>query len=101
VTLHVRASHGDPLSLLPLVPAAVREVDPAIAISRPQRLRGLFDLSIASQHMMATLVGLFGSIALVLASVGLYGVMATSPGNGAGKSGSAWHSVPSDGQSCR
>jgi predicted permease len=76
VTLHVRAAHGDPLALLPLVRTAVREVDPAIAISRPQRLRSLFDQSIAAQRMMATLVGLFGGIALVLAAVGLYGVMA-------------------------
>ena len=76
VTLHVRAAHGDPLALLPFLRAAVRHVDPAIAIARPQRLRNLFDQSIASQRMMATLVGLFGSIALVLASVGLYGVMA-------------------------
>ena len=76
VTLHVRAAHGDPLALLPFVRAAVRHVDPAIAIARPQRLRSLFEQSIASQRMMATLVGLFGGIALVLASVGLYGVMA-------------------------
>jgi predicted permease len=76
VILHVRAAQGDPLVLLPSVRAAVREVDPAIAIARPQRLRSLFDQSIASQRMLATLVGLFGGIALLLASVGLYGVMA-------------------------
>jgi predicted permease len=76
VTLHVRAARGDPLALLPSVRAAVREVDPAVAIARPQRLRSLFDQSISSQRMMATLVGLFGGIALLLAAVGLYGVMA-------------------------
>ncbi len=80
VTLHVRAAQGDPLGLLPSVRAAVREVDPAIAIARPQRLRTVFDQSIASQRMMATLVGLFGGIALVLASVGLYGVIAHMAG---------------------
>lgn len=76
VTLHVRAAQGDPLALLPAVRAAVRGVDAAIVVARPQRLRSLFDQSIASQRMMATLVGLFGGIALVLAAVGLYGVMA-------------------------
>ena len=80
VTLHVRAAQGDPLVLLPFVRAAVRQVDPAIAIARPQRLRDVFDESIGSQRMMATLVGLFGSIALVLASVGLYGVIAHMAG---------------------
>jgi ABC-type antimicrobial peptide transport system permease subunit len=36
----------------------------------------VFDQSIAPQRMMATLVGLFGGTALLLAAVGLYGVMA-------------------------
>ena len=76
VTLHVRAAHGGPLTLLPSVRAAVRAVDPGIVVARPQRLRSVFEQSIASQRMMATLVGLFGGIALLLAAVGLYGVMA-------------------------
>ena len=80
VTLHVRAAQGDPLVLLPGVRAAVRAVDPPIVVARPQRLRNVFDLSIASQRMMATLVGLFGGIALLLAAVGLYGVMAQLAG---------------------
>jgi ABC-type antimicrobial peptide transport system permease subunit len=54
----------------------VREVDPRVALARPQRLRSVFEDSIASQRMMATLVGLFGGVALALASIGLYGVMA-------------------------
>jgi len=80
VALHVRAAQGDPLALLPGVRAAVRAVDPAIVVARPQKLRSLFDQSIASQRMMATLVGLFGGIALMLAAVGLYGVMAQLAG---------------------
>ncbi len=80
MTLHVRAAQGDPLALLPGVRAAVRDVDPRIGVARPQRLRDVFDQSIASQRMMATLVGLFGGVALVLAAVGLYGVMAHMAG---------------------
>ena len=76
VTLHVRAERGDPLMLLPSVRAAVRAVDPAIVVARPQRLRSVFEGSIGSQRMMATLVGIFGLVALILAAVGLYGVMA-------------------------
>jgi FtsX-like permease family protein len=76
VTLHVRATQGDPLTLLPGVRAVVRSVDPAVVVARPQRLRNLFDQSIASQRMMATLVGLFSGTALRLAAVGLHGVMA-------------------------
>jgi ABC-type antimicrobial peptide transport system permease subunit len=73
--LHVRSIQGDPLALLPAVRAAVRDVDPRIAVARPQRLRDVFDQSISSQRMMATLVGLFGALALLLATVGLYGIM--------------------------
>jgi predicted permease len=76
VALHVRAAQGDPLALLQSVRAAVRAVDPTIVVSRAQRLREVFEQSIASQRMMAVLVGLFGGIALLLAAVGLYGVMA-------------------------
>jgi putative ABC transport system permease protein len=76
VALHVRAASGDPLALLQSVRATVRSVDPAVVVARPQKLRSVFEQSIASQRMMATLVGLFGAIALMLAAVGLYGVMA-------------------------
>ena len=76
IALHVRGNRGDPLDLLPAVRAAVRAVDPALVVARPQRLRSVFEESIGSQRMMATLVGLFGGLALLLAAVGLYGVMA-------------------------
>jgi putative ABC transport system permease protein len=75
VGLHVRAVDGDPLALLPAVRAAVRDVDPRLAVARPQRLADIFEQSIASQRMMATLVGAFGALALLLAAVGVYGIM--------------------------
>ena len=71
----MRSIQGDPLALLPAVRAAVRDVDPRLAVARPQRLGDVFDQSISSQRMMATLVGLFGALALLLATVGLYGIM--------------------------
>lgn len=64
------------MALLPSVRAAVRAVDPVVVVARAQRLESVFETSIASQRMMATLVGLFGVVALTLAAVGLYGVMA-------------------------
>ena len=66
-------TNGDPLALLPAIRAAVHDVDPRIAVARPQRLRDVFEQSIASQRMMATLVGVFGALALLLATVGVYG----------------------------
>ena len=43
---------------------------PRIVVARPQRLRDVFEQSIADQRMMATLVGLFGAVALLLARSG-------------------------------
>jgi ABC-type antimicrobial peptide transport system permease subunit len=75
VTLHVRAaSHA--MLLVPAIREAVRHVDSQLAVEHPQLLRDVLDRTLSRQRMMATLVGLFGAVALVLAILGLYGVMA-------------------------
>jgi predicted permease len=75
VTLHVRTA-GDPLAMLPAVRQIVRDLDPRMVLTRPRRLVDEFDRSIAAQRTMATFVGLLSGIALLLAAVGLYGVLA-------------------------
>jgi predicted permease len=75
VTLHVRAS-GDPMALVPAVRQAVREEDPHLVLARPRRLSDEFDRSLSDQRMMATMVAIFAGIAMLLAAVGLYGVLA-------------------------
>jgi predicted permease len=75
VALHVRAA-GDPMSLAPAIRDAVRQVDSQLAVERPQLLRDVLDRTLSTQRMMATLVGLFGAVALILAACGLYGVLA-------------------------
>jgi ABC-type antimicrobial peptide transport system permease subunit len=74
VTLHVRAA-GDPASLALAIPGAVRQFDSQLVPERPRLLRDILDQSLSRQRMMATLVGLFGAVALMLAAFGLYGVM--------------------------
>jgi ABC-type antimicrobial peptide transport system permease subunit len=54
----------------------VRQVDNQLAVERPQLLRDVLDRTLSSQRTLATLVGLFGAVALILAACGLYGVMA-------------------------
>jgi predicted permease len=75
VALHVRAA-SNPVSLVPAIREAVRQVDGQLAVERPQLLRDVLDQTLSRQRMMATLVGLFGALALILAVLGLYGVMA-------------------------
>jgi putative ABC transport system permease protein len=75
VALHVRAA-SNPLSLVPAIREAVRQVDSQLAVERPQLLRDVLDQTLSRQRMMATLVGIFGAVALLLAVFGLYGVMA-------------------------
>jgi macrolide transport system ATP-binding/permease protein len=75
VTLHVRTD-GDPMALLPTVRRIVSEVDPRVALVRPQRLEDQFRRSLVEERTMARFVGGLGAIALLLVAVGLYGVMA-------------------------
>jgi ABC-type antimicrobial peptide transport system permease subunit len=60
---------------VPAIRDAVRQVDSQLALERPQLLRDVLDRTLSTQRMMATLVGLFGVVALLLAALGLYGLM--------------------------
>ena len=75
ITLHIRTA-GDPKGQIASLRRVLNEIDPQLVLGRPRVLREEFDRSIGDQRMMATLVGLFGLVALVLAAIGLYGVMA-------------------------
>ncbi len=75
ITLHIRTDR-DPLALLPAVRQVVRDLEPRVAVTQPRRLIDEFDNSTQSQRTMALLAGALSGIALLLAAIGLYGVMA-------------------------
>ena len=75
VTLHLRTS-SDPNALIAPLRRALAEVDPQLVLGRPRVLRDEFERSLGDQRMMATMVGCFALLAIVLAAIGLYGVMA-------------------------
>lgn len=73
----VRAS-GDPRSLLLPATRVVREVDPSVPIGKVGTLEELRDESVTAQRINAVLVSGFGLVALLIAGVGLAGVLGFS-----------------------
>ena len=66
---------GDPLALASAVRAAIWEVDPNQPVSDVRAMREVLDAELANRNTQLTLIGAFALFALVLAAVGLYGVL--------------------------
>lgn len=71
----VATSLQDPSSLIASIRSAVREADPLIS-TEFHDMQALIGRSLTRQRLSMTLVMLFGIGALVLAGIGIYGVMA-------------------------
>jgi predicted permease len=74
--LMLRVKSGDPRVLVPAIKREVEALDPDLAFSDISTMEDNVAKSLGSRHMMMSLLGAFAIIALALASVGLYGVMA-------------------------
>ena len=68
---------GDPTALIPAVKTLVAEVNRSIALEFTPLSRQV-DASLARERLLATLSGFFGVLALLLATVGLYGTLSYS-----------------------
>jgi predicted permease len=66
----------DPSALAPAVLAAIRKVDPEQAAYDVRPMEAVLERSLAQRWLNATLLGVFAGMALLLASVGVYGVIA-------------------------
>jgi putative ABC transport system permease protein len=67
---------GDPASILPAVRRAIAALDPRIALYDVQTLTQLVDKSVAPERFATTVLTGFAAAALLLAAVGLYGIVA-------------------------
>jgi putative ABC transport system permease protein len=76
LTLVVRVSGGDPLAALPLVRQAVHEVSSSATLKEIRTFESVVGDSLARQRFNMTLIATLAVLALVLACVGLYGVLA-------------------------
>jgi putative ABC transport system permease protein len=74
ITMQLRTD-GDPVALAPLVKNVFGALDPAISLSLTPLARQVSS-SLQRERMLAVLSGVFGAVALALAMLGLYGVMA-------------------------
>jgi predicted permease len=67
---------GDPERFVPFLRGAIRDVDPTVAVTEIRTLEEAVGVRTAGRRLSLTLIGSLGALALILAAVGTYGVLA-------------------------
>lgn len=65
----------DPRSLLPAIRREVQAIDPAVPLANIRTFENLIGESVAPRKLSVVLLGVFAAVAVLLATVGIYGVM--------------------------
>jgi putative ABC transport system permease protein len=73
-------TEGQPASLAPTIRQTIRAVDPSVAVDRVLPMTAYVADGLAQARLSLALMGAFGVVALVLATVGVYGVISYSVG---------------------
>ena len=71
-------AEGDPLRAVDAVRAQVRTIDPNQSITDVRMMDQILESATGQQHLAARVLGLFAGAGVLLAVIGLYGVMAYS-----------------------
>jgi putative ABC transport system permease protein len=71
-------SHGDPSSLANAVRREVRSIDPMIPVTNVQTVEQVLAFAQSRPRFLTLLLMLFSSVALIIATVGIYGVISFS-----------------------
>lgn len=75
INIVVRAS-ANPINLAAALQAQASAIDKDITLSSMRPMDGIVDASVSQPRFSSQLIGVFASLALVLAAIGLYGVIA-------------------------
>jgi predicted permease len=75
LTLMVKTA-GEPVSRAPAIRREVQATAPAVPVAQASLLSAQIDRSLGRERLMTRVLGAFAALALLLASVGLYGVLA-------------------------
>jgi putative ABC transport system permease protein len=73
-SITVRAD-GDPKALISSIRNALAEIDKSLPMANVVTMEEIMSTSVAQPRLEAVLLGLFGGLAMLLAAVGIYGVM--------------------------
>jgi predicted permease len=72
----VRVASGDPERLIADLPRVVHDADPALRVRRARPYDTVIDESIGGERTMATLGAAFGGLAMLVAALGIFGLLA-------------------------
>jgi predicted permease len=75
-SLVVRVTNGNPLSYAPAVQRVIRQIDPDQPTRLVRSMAEIINLSVGDRRQHTSLLVMFGGLAMLIAALGLYGLLA-------------------------